>query len=129
MIQGLMAKLEADDAVRDALPGGIYPVLLPQDAVYPCVTYQVISDVPDYELGRKARDETCRLQMDVRSNTTYAAADTGVRAIRNCLESFTGDLLDGTSISDIRVEDVTDYYDAANLAFRKQVDFIIDFTF
>lgn len=127
MIQGLIARLSADAGVQPTIPGGIYPVLLPQDATFPCATYQVISTVPGYSLSGKAGVEDVRVQIDAWSNTTYAAAQAAQQAIRACLESFTGDLSDGTHVLDIRVANVTDYYDAANLSFRVQTDYIVQF--
>jgi len=127
MIAGLISKLSSDALVSPAIPGGIYPVLLPQDATFPCATYQVISSTAGYDLHGKAGIEDTRVQIDIWSNTTYAAAQAAQKAIRACLESFTGDLADGTHILDIRVANVTDYYDSGILSFRVQTDYIIQY--
>jgi len=127
MIAGLITKLSTDALVTPTIPGGIYPVLLPQDATFPCATYQVISTTAEYDLNGKAGVEQSRLQVDIWSNTTYASTQAAQQAIRACLESFTGDLPDGTHVLDIRVANVTDYYDSGLLSFRVQTDYIIQY--
>lgn len=112
-------------------PARLYPVVLPEDAVYPCATYQVISDVPVYVLPAGTAIEVKRIQVDTWSggpdNATYAAAKAVQAAVRAVLELYYGQLADGTRVAGIFVAHSMDLFEQDARAYRTTTDYMVHF--
>lgn len=134
MLEAGIQNLIAADAGVQALigdPARLYPVALPEDPAFPCASYQVISDVPDYLLAGTSSIEVKRVQVDTWSggtnNATYAAAKQVQAAIRTVLESFRGQLADGTRVAGIFVANAVDLFEQDARAYRTTTDYMVHF--
>lgn len=134
MIEAGIQQLVAASAAVQALvgnPARFYPLLPPEDTVYPCASFQVISDTPESLLDGSLTVGSMRLQVDTRSggesNATYAAAKAVQVAIRAVLENFVGALPDGTFVNRIHVINAHDEYESDARCYRTSTDFMIYF--
>jgi hypothetical protein len=116
-------------AVQAIIGKRFYPVVLPEDPQYPCASYQVISDVPEYTLDATPGMISTRIQIDTWSggtaNATFSDAKNAQLAIRTLLEYFRGQLPDGTWVSGILVANARDGYEQDARAYRCTTDFMI----
>jgi hypothetical protein len=130
---GIHQLVAADAGVRALIgaPARFYPVLVPDDPVYPCASFQVISDTPVDLLDGTLTIGPMRLQVDTWSggiaNASYASAKAVQAAIRAVLESFTGALPDGTFVNYIHVAMARDLYEQDARCYRTSTDFMILF--
>lgn len=135
MLESGIAKLVAADAGVQTLIGAnpcrFYPVLVPEDPVYPCASYQVISETPNYTLDGDRGINQIRLQVDSWSGGTesasYAAAKAVQVAIRDVLEGYSGQLPDGTRVAGIFVSNASDFYEQDGRCYRTFTDYMILF--
>lgn len=89
--QGLHAALVADGTVNGLVAGRIYPEIMPQDVVYPAISYQRISTTR-YQLLEGVDDFTqARLQVDCWCDS-YAQVKTLALAVKSALDGVTGTL-------------------------------------
>src|SRR5579871_220706 len=106
---GFAQKVMATAGVQAVLgnPARFYPVVEPEDAMYPCAIYRVISDPRAVTLPAKVAHATMRIQVDAKSggasNASYAAAKSAQLAIRTALELFAGLFPDGSKITGVLV--------------------------
>lgn len=130
-------------AVRAIIGTRFYPVVPPEDVTYPCCTFQVISDVPDYLLGGDQALEVMRIQIDSwsggSSNANYSDAKSAQLAIRLLLAGqpgtptqaaipcFSGPLPDGTVVAAIFVANAEDGYEQDARAYRARTDYMVHF--
>jgi hypothetical protein len=130
---GIHQLIAADAAVKALIgnPARFYPVLVPDNPVYPCASFQVISDTPVDLLDGTLTIGPLRLQVDTWSggiaNASYASAKAVQAAIRAVLESFTGRLPDGTFVNYIHVDNARDLFENDARCFRTSTDFMILF--
>ena len=126
---GIQQLLAANGGVQAVIGTRIYPVLVPEDVTYPCASFQVISDVPEYLLDGTQGIGTTRIQVDTwsggASNATYAAAKAAQVAIRAVLETFRGALPDGTQIAGIFVANALDTFEQDARAYRTTTDYMV----
>jgi hypothetical protein len=133
LVAGIQNLVAASSAVQALIgnPARFYPVVLPENPVYPCASYQVISDIPEYVLSGTKTIQQVRLQVDTWSggpaNATYLAAKNVQLAIRAALEGFRGQLLDGTNVAWIEVKHAADLYEQNARAYRTTMDYMIHF--
>jgi hypothetical protein len=134
MIEQGIAQLVAANAAVQALignPARFYPVLVPEDAAYPCASYQVISDTPVDLLDGTRTLQPLRMQIDTWSggpvNASYGAAKNVQAAIRSLLEGFRGQLPEGTNVAYIHVAMARDLYEQDARCYRTSTDFVIYF--
>lgn len=130
--QALHDKL-ADTAGVSALVGSrIYPLLAPQRATRPYVTYQRISTERDFALDGGVGRAQGRIQIDAWAETQLGARAVA-DAIRAALHGFTGDIAWGGSpaatatIRACRLVDERDFIDdeAQPRLYRISMDFLI----
>lgn len=104
----------------------MYPIVLPQNAIFPAITYQVLNttrlsafgtdvgvvmeDVSIYVWGKTA------LSVDVQANAVVAA-----------LQRYRG-TLDSTEIQDIFIEDRSDFYEDETETYRSVINIQVDYT-
>jgi hypothetical protein len=118
-------------AVQAIIGTRFYPVTLPEDPLYPCASYQLISDVPDYLLKGQQGIEVKRIQVDTWSggatNASYLDAKNAQGALRALLEGYVGLLSDGTRIAGVFVHDAVDLFEQDARAYRTRTDYLIHF--
>lgn len=89
--EGLRSALVADGTVNGLIAGRIYPEIMPQDVVYPAISYQRISTVR-YQMLEGVDDFTqARLQVDCWSDT-YSGVKSLATAVKSALDGATGTL-------------------------------------
>lgn len=133
---GIQQLVAASSAVQELIgsPARFYPVLLPEDVTWPCASYQVISDVPEYTLQVpsalnqvRAQLSSMRLQIDSWSggptNASYATARAIDSAIRGVLDGFIGQLPDGTNAGGILIVDSRALFEQDARAYRISTDY------
>jgi len=129
--QGFYARVAANSGVQAIIgnPARFYPVILPESPTYPCASYQVISDVPEYTLDLTAGVSQKRIQVDTWSGgpdaASYLDAKNAQAAIRAALEGFRGQLPDGTWVTGILVANAKDEYEQDARAYRTSTDFLV----
>lgn len=116
-------------AVRAIIGTRFYPLVPPEDPVYPCCTYEVISNPPDYTLDGGSGMNKMRLQIQYRSggpiSASYSDAKNAQAAMRALLENYRGQLPDGTWVSGILVADEKDGYMQDGREYGPRTDFMI----
>jgi hypothetical protein len=124
---GIYALLKADDGVAAVVGGRIFPVLLPENATLPAMTYQIIGGTsdPTFETSGPQR---VRIQFDVFA-AKYIDADSGREAIRKVLNGFVGSLADGTYLQNANLIQGTDYFLEYPRSFRCMSEFYLYFNF
>jgi len=131
--QGIAEFVAASSAIQALIgnPARFYPVLLPENVTYPCASYQVVSEVPNYLLSGESPMNQIRLQVDTwsggASSATYAAAKAVQAAIRALLEGFSGPLPDGTNVAVILVSGSRDLYESDARCYRTTTDYMVQF--
>lgn len=132
--EGIQQLVDANSAVQAILgndPVRFYPTILPARPAYPCATYQVISDIPEYVLGGAAGIEIKRIQIDTWSGGTdgasYGDTKNAMAAIRAVLDGFSGPLPDGTRVAGIFVANGRDEFEQDARAYRCSMDILVHF--
>ena len=80
--QGIVALLKATPAIAALIGTRVYPVMVPPDATYPCLSYTTMSKPPDVNMDRSA-NETKRFQFDCWSSS-YGS----VKALQSALHAL-----------------------------------------
>lgn len=97
--------LSGDPAITDLVASRIYPLVREQSAVLPAITYQIISNVPDYSfdgIGMK----NCRVQINCFADDPLEAAGLA-EVVEKSVEGFSGSPFD-VRIEHVILEDVND---------------------
>lgn len=127
---GIRTRLLADSAVRALVGHGArarcYPIVLPQDAEYPALTFQRISGVRELTHDGPDGVPWMRLQVDTWA-TTYAAAKALAKAVRECLDGFSGHVGD-EHIKLAQLLSERDLYETATALYRVSLDFGVHYT-
>ena len=128
---GIAQLVMGNSGVQALINTRFYPVLLPDDPVYPCASFQLISDVPDYLLNQSRATEVKRLQVDTwsggASSASYLTSKNVQTAIRAALELFSGQLSEGTWVNSIQVANEVDGYEQDARVYRTTTDYLIFF--
>jgi hypothetical protein len=110
LITGLVAYLLAQTSITSLIAQGnaIQPIPAPVEttdsngnALYPCITYQMVSDVPEYTLTGTAGISTARIVFDCLAPLDpggYGVARNIALAVKAALAGYTGTLPDGTVV-------------------------------
>jgi hypothetical protein len=84
------------DAVSSVASGRVYPLVAPQDPVYPMVTYQPVAQEKVWGVGGSHDLERVRVQVDCYADT-YSAATSLQDDVYEALEASV------TSLADVRL--------------------------
>lgn len=103
--------------------GRITPILLPQDAALPAVTYETVSTVPMPALDGAVGRATTRIRLHCWGET-YADARATAAAARAALDDTTGTVA-GCAIGWARCEIEADLYEDATRTHRVVLDYLI----
>lgn len=123
---GLVALLNSSAAVTAINGGRIYPLLIPANSALPCVTYQLISTVPEYCNDGPTGFTKSRIQVDTWAND-YLDAKNLANAVRQTLDGYSGTLPDGTQVLSIMRDNATDLNDEDSRLMRVQTDWLVLF--
>lgn len=123
--EGVNQLLSADAALSALVGSSIYPVLVPEQTTWPCVSYQVASSVTDYTVDGAA-ETAKRMQFDC-WGLTYASTKQVQTAVSNVLDGFTGLLPDGTVIKGAFRGVDLDAYDSGHRVFRALVEYVFHY--
>lgn len=123
--EALFARLTGTAAVAALVAARVYPLVAPQAAARPFVTYQRISTSRVASLDGPSGLARVRYQLDV-----WADDDAGARAlareVRLALDGYSGDGAAGDRvIQSVVADDERDFFDEASRTFRVSADFII----
>ncbi|HEX7119397.1 MAG TPA: DUF3168 domain-containing protein [Longimicrobiales bacterium] len=101
----------------------IFPLVLPQDATFPAVTYQQISSVRTHAMGQDGAIIRVRVQINSWGRS-YAEARTLAGEVETQLSRFKG-TVGGTRVLDVLLDNEIETYESETQARRV----IQDFTF
>lgn len=87
---GLVSLFNSNLRTTTLLAERIYPVLLPQDAALPAMSYTVISDLPIYSHHGPVGIRLARVQVDIWSLVSYEEAATIAEAVDMALSGYRG---------------------------------------
>ena len=121
---GLVALLNSSQAVKVLNNGRIYPLLIPANSVLPCITYQLISTIPEYCCDGPTGFTKSRIQIDTWAND-YLDSKNLADAVRQTLDGYTGTLSDGTRVFSIMRDNATDLNDEDSRLMRVQTDWLV----
>ena len=118
-IVGIVAKLKADPTLTTIVSGRVRPLPAPEQvdsSHYPCVTYQVASEVQSYNYDGPDNVNTMRVVFDCYSEL-YSEARKSALAIRDSLNGYSGTLPDGTLVFETEIATINDgWFDVARMA-------------
>lgn len=121
--------LAGTSAVSSIVGTRIYPMVAPQDAAYPLLTYQAISDVEHLVKPRVAtlRLKRKRIQVDgyAKGNGAYAAIKSIEAAVKGAVYSFNRSV--DTSIVEARVVNAGDDKEVEEGVSRISIDVLVLF--
>ena len=94
--QGLTTLLSNNPQLQTLIGTCLYPVLVPEQTTYPCLSYQAVSASSDYALEGSS-ERWKRLQFDAWGQA-YADCKNVMAALDAALDGLTGALPDGTVV-------------------------------
>jgi hypothetical protein len=120
----LVNRLLADAGVSSFAGTRIYPIILPQNPLYPAITYSIEDETFGETFDEATTDyvET-QVQVDAWGNT-YAEAKNLYLAIKASLANFTG-MMGSTKVYRLRFESSVEVYESAVKAYRISSIFLI----
>lgn len=119
---GLCQLLIGTPSIVGAIPGGIFPVILPESTKTTSATYRVISSVPTYTLGAEPMTTT-RIEYTAWAST-YALAKAATDAIRTTLDRYSGTLPNNVNVALCwRAGAEVDDFDADRRMYTSSIDF------
>lgn len=122
--EAVYARLQAVSGVTALVATRVYPSLLPQKPVYPCLRYQEVDGQRESAMGSDLGQVSATLQVDAYA-ATYAGSRALAEQVRLALQRFRG------TVASVEIEDVfvssgpNDFYEDQVKAYRTQMDFLI----
>tara|TARA_R110002095_G_scaffold109849_1_gene96209 strand:+ start:2072 stop:2491 length:420 start_codon:yes stop_codon:yes gene_type:complete len=114
----------------------IFPLVIPQakknfTPTYPAITFNLIDDVPIYDLSGYVGMTRARVQIDYWSDVSNKAVVNLADVVRLKLQSYRGDM-SGTNVSNCRLIDSHTTYQppidgSDNWIYRKQSDYMFSY--
>ena len=120
---GLRTHLIADSPVTALVVARIYPIKLPQEPTYPCLTYEIVSDIPYRGLSGDHDKEVIRARIHCWAETFAGATDLA-RKVRTALADFSG-TMGSTVVSSVKFETWSDLFEDTPEVYRRVADFMI----
>lgn len=123
--QALTTHLETDGAVAGFLATKIYPIMVPQSAVAPYGSFQLISVVVLYAHDGPG-PELLRVQIDIYA-LTHAQARAIADAVRTRMEGFRGTMggAGGVKIGGVFMDSQADFWEAEARVYRITTDWFL----
>jgi hypothetical protein len=128
MINGLVAYLLTQTPITALVGQTIQPPPAPANlSDYPCITYQVVSYVPQYTEDGPIGVSDSRVVFNCFA-TTYLQATTLAQLVITALSGYSGTLPDGTNVFLATIVNLNDQYvDAARTLYRSSVHVMVQF--
>ena len=123
---GIAALLVANTACASAIGPVVYPLVLPTKAPLPCVTYQVISNVPMYTMDGLSFSKA-RVQINA-WGLAYEDAAKVTETIRTVLDGYFGTLPNGLAVGTLFRDNGTDQYEPDSLLYSTRTDWVVIYT-
>jgi len=82
--EGLVIFLKLSEELHSLVGDRIYPMVIPQNVVTPCLTYQLVSDAPEMSHSGNANLQRVRFQFRIWGNG-YAQAKHVAKVLKNTL--------------------------------------------
>ena len=116
MITGLVSFLKAQASLAGLVGNSIMPIPAPVDlSLYPLITYQMASFVPEYSFDGDAGVSMARIVFDCKAQSYGAArAIAELLASESILSGYSGVFPDGTRVYEIEIANVVDGFDAGS---------------
>ncbi|MDB6061564.1 MAG: hypothetical protein JWM78_1667 [Verrucomicrobiaceae bacterium] len=125
--KAIIAIMRANAAVTDLVGSGIYPVLIPENAVYPCITVERISGqrivAPLFAVADPGAVDV-RLQVTAWGRT-YESVKTVSEAVRVAVERYRGDIVEVTVWDIVPETDGPDLYDGDLQLYGAPADYTL----
>jgi hypothetical protein len=127
--KALVAHLKAHDGLSALVDTRIYPLVIPQDGVLPCVTYQRISTPRQYTIGGTATVASPRIQVDCWGESYASAKDVAAQVLA-ALNHESGQIGSCAQAFDILVslaDNEEDSYESDTGRYRVRIDFRVTY--
>jgi Protein of unknown function (DUF3168) len=122
--EALEARLTGFAGLVALVADRIYPVRLPQNPVYPAITYQRVSGVREHTMGSDPGIAAPRFQVSVWGTSVQDTIDVSAQ-VQAALSRFSG-VVSGVTIQDIFLENELDVgYEATVQVYHRANDFIV----
>lgn len=109
VLKAIKTRLNAYTALTDLVSNRIYHKILPQNPVYPAVTYYVVSNTYDWAMGSDTGLQHARVQVSAFGADDSVAADAATQ-VKAALKRWTGTAA-GVTVQAIFMENEFDFYD------------------
>jgi hypothetical protein len=126
MIEDGIRSLILSDPTLSGLVKHIYPVYVPEDAAYPCLSYQVVSGSADFTLDF-AGVWTKLIQFDAWART-YDECKQIEAALASLLDGYEGTLSNGVRVLMSLPGVVIDKWEQDTAIFRVMAEYQFEFT-
>jgi hypothetical protein len=122
---GLVAFLLEQTPITAIVGNAIQPIPAPSDlSLFPCITYQMASDVPEYTLTGTAGLSRARIVLDCLAPFNpggYLVSRNLALAVKSAISGYEGTFPDGTQVFIAEVVNVTDNFDNDAMLSRSSV--------
>lgn len=127
LTSGLVSLLLANSTVSAIVGTRIQPIPAPEDLKqYPCVTYQVASDVNGYTLTGTDGVTTTRVIFDCFA-LRFLDAHNLALAVKAALTAYRGTLSDGTVVYECQIVNVVDAFESGSRVSKTSVHAVIQY--
>lgn len=126
IVEAFFTKLSTDSGVSAIASTRVYPVRLPQNPVFPCVSFQVITEPRIYTM-EGASAPTAYIQVDCWAKT-HLGAHQLAEAVSLCLSGFRGTMGSGGTarhVSACLQQSMTDLFEPGVNDYRVSLDFSV----
>lgn len=127
LTSGLVSLLLTNSTVSAIVGTRIQPIPAPEDLnQYPCITYQVVSDVSGYTLTGTDGVTTTRIVFNCRA-IRYLDARNLAMAVKSALTAYRGTLPDGSIVYETQIVNVVDAFEDGSRIYKTSVHAVITY--
>lgn len=119
--EALRSIIVADSATNALISGRFYPMIAPQGAASPFITYQKIDTIPVHALGTTSKAEGARFQLDCWAKTVPIVKDLANK-LKAAIDGVITTAL-GVQIFGIVLLNEIDFYEEDSELYRISLDF------
>ncbi len=124
--QALTARLEGSTNVTSLVSTRIYPVRLPQNPVFPAVTYDLISSQREWAMTADPGFVHARLQVTGWSEASYAEASSVSEGVRGATQRWAGTST-GVVVQEMFIENEFSFYDDETGVYAHSLDLVVHY--
>lgn len=127
MLAELRAHVLEDETVSGLVGARMYPTALPQNATFPAISYQLVSEIRTPTMLHPDTLPEARVQIDAWGKT-FAQAHAVAEALRECLDGFRGQMdSPGIYVGGIFADTGRTFYESEPELHRVSRDYIIHY--